>query len=146
MSPWVSSELNKVLWFLTIVLIPFTGPSIFITCPTEMESSQLWFNDLWNYSICPYLIQAARDGLQKNGLRSPFEEPAEWIIKTYPWKQDENDDTAHHNLNKIKLEDIQPYPGLRVQSPLSDPLSDMLLRLQVATSSEDSGQLSQQSH
>lgn len=123
-----------------------------------MESSQSWFNDLWNYSIHPYLIQAARDGLQKNGLRSPFEDPTNWIIKTYPWKQsvdlplnatsttpttttglvvDENGFDNLINLNPIKLDDIQPYPGLTISSPISDPLSDMLLRLQVATSANE---------
>lgn len=113
-----------------------------------MESSRAWFNDLWNYSIHPYLIQAAREGLQKNGLRSPFEDPTSWIIKTYPWKQsliedsvttnDENgSENSTININPIKLDDIQPYPGLTISSPISDPLSDMLLRLQVATSANE---------
>uniref|UniRef100_T1JTB6 AAA+ ATPase domain-containing protein n=3 Tax=Tetranychus urticae TaxID=32264 RepID=T1JTB6_TETUR len=147
---WIPKVWNHINHFLEVhhssdVTL---GPSLFITCPIDLESSRAWFNDLWNYSIHPYLIQAAREGLQKNGLRSPFEDPTSWIIKTYPWKQsliedsvttnDENgSENSTININPIKLDDIQPYPGLTISSPISDPLSDMLLRLQVATSANE---------
>ena len=27
-------------------------------------ASQVWFSDLWNYSIVPYLLEAVREGIQ----------------------------------------------------------------------------------
>ena len=38
-----------------------------------MEQSQVWFTDLWNYSIVPYLVEAVREGLQLYGKRSSWE-------------------------------------------------------------------------
>lgn len=30
----------------------------------EISGSKVWFTDLWNYSIVPYLLEAVREGLQ----------------------------------------------------------------------------------
>lgn len=40
------------------------GPRLFLSCPMEVETSQVWFTDLWNYSIVPYLLEAVREGIQ----------------------------------------------------------------------------------
>lgn len=30
----------------------------------DVEGSRVWFTDLWNYSIIPYMLEAVREGLQ----------------------------------------------------------------------------------
>lgn len=40
------------------------GPCLFLSCPMDVEGSQVWFTDLWNYSIIPYMLEAVREGLQ----------------------------------------------------------------------------------
>lgn len=44
------------------------GPRLFLSCPMDIAGSQVWFTDLWNYSVVPYIIEAVRDGLQVRWL------------------------------------------------------------------------------
>ena len=30
----------------------------------NFDQAEVWFADLWNYSIVPYLLEAVRDGIQ----------------------------------------------------------------------------------
>lgn len=43
---------------------PSPGPRLFLSCPIDVDGSRVWFTDLWNYSIIPYLLEAVREGLQ----------------------------------------------------------------------------------
>lgn len=47
-----------------IPAFPFPGPRLFLSCPIDVDGSRVWFTDLWNYSIIPYLLEAVREGLQ----------------------------------------------------------------------------------
>lgn len=47
-----------------ILAFPFAGPRLFLSCPIDVDGSRVWFTDLWNYSIIPYLLEAVREGLQ----------------------------------------------------------------------------------
>ena len=58
-----------------------------MSCPMEVDGSQVWFTDLWNYSLVPYLLDAVRDGLQMYGKRAPWEDPVQFIFRTYPWSK-----------------------------------------------------------
>ena len=40
----------------------------------DVAGSRLWFTDLWNYSLVPYLLEAVREGLQV-GDRSKVNRP-----------------------------------------------------------------------
>ena len=40
------------------------GPRLFLSAPMEIGGSKIWFTDLWNYSIVPYMLEAVREGLQ----------------------------------------------------------------------------------
>ncbi|EPY85164.1 neuron navigator 3 isoform 1 [Camelus ferus] len=44
------------------------GPRLFLPCPMDVEGSRVWFMDLWNYSLVPYILEAVREGLQMNML------------------------------------------------------------------------------
>ncbi|XP_073802713.1 neuron navigator 3 isoform X44 [Danio rerio] len=61
------------------------GPRLFLSCPMDADGSRVWFTDLWNYSLVPYLLEAVREGLQLYGKRAAWEDPSKWVIDTYPW-------------------------------------------------------------
>lgn len=46
------------------VMVCGAGPRLFLSCPMDVEGSRVWFTDLWNYSIIPYMLEAVREGLQ----------------------------------------------------------------------------------
>lgn len=64
------------------------GPRLFLLCPNNAENSQVWFTDLWNYAVVPYLMDAVREGLQLYGKRAAWEDPTQFVIDTYPWVED----------------------------------------------------------
>ncbi|XP_029844364.3 neuron navigator 2 isoform X3 [Ixodes scapularis] len=113
------------------------GPRLFLACPMDVASSQVWFTDLWNYSIVPYLLEAVREGLQLYGKRAPWEDPAEWVLQTYPWPGPASDAPQ---LLRLRPEDLgyDPSAGPKVASDQpdadADPLLNMLMRLQEAAS------------
>ncbi|KAB7496192.1 Neuron navigator 2 [Armadillidium nasatum] len=72
------------------------GPRLFLSCPSSVEGSQVWFADLWNYSMVPYMVEAVREGLQLYGKRASWEDPSTWIQETYPWVQ-----TAHGGAKSL---------------------------------------------
>ncbi|XP_064627297.1 neuron navigator 3-like isoform X4 [Lineus longissimus] len=143
------------------------GPRLFLSCPMDMSGSQVWFTDLWNYSIVPYMLEAVREGLQVRNLygrRAPWEDPAEWVIETYPWGPT-NDGHSEDwpSLQRLRPEDVgydtQGMVGegkakatQQAQSDVEgDPLLNMLMRLQEAASysspqSNDSDNTSLDSH
>ncbi|XP_021119575.1 neuron navigator 2 isoform X3 [Heterocephalus glaber] len=118
------------------------GPRLFLSCPIDVDGSRVWFTDLWNYSIIPYLLEAVREGLQLYGRRAPWEDPAKWVMDTYPWAAS----PQQHEwppLLQLRPEDVG-FDGYAVpregssskQVPPSDaegdPLMNMLMRLQEA--------------
>ncbi|XP_052551644.1 neuron navigator 2 isoform X4 [Tympanuchus pallidicinctus] len=118
------------------------GPRLFLSCPIDVDGSRVWFTDLWNYSIIPYLLEAVREGLQLYGRRAPWEDPAKWVMDTYPWAAT----PQHHEwppLLQLRPEDVG-FDGYSLsregstskQVPVSDaegdPLMNMLMRLQEA--------------
>ncbi|GFW93032.1 hypothetical protein TNCV_4209671 [Trichonephila clavipes] len=136
------------------------GPRLFLSCPIDLSSSQVWFTDLWNYSVVPYVLEAVREGLQLYGRRAPWEDPAEWVYETYPWPIHAS--TGEPQLLRLRPEDVgyegHPGPSIGSKSHLTnnpsneaDPLLNMLMRLQEAASyssphSNDSDSTSMDSH
>ncbi|CAH2325624.1 neuron navigator 2 isoform X1 [Pelobates cultripes] len=118
------------------------GPRLFLSCPIDVDGSRVWFTDLWNYSIIPYLLEAVREGLQLYGRRAPWEDPAKWVMGTYPWSAV----PQHHEwppLLQLRPEDVgfdgysMPREGTSSKHVPStdvegDPLMNMLMRLQEA--------------
>ncbi|KAL1454928.1 hypothetical protein WDU94_009057 [Cyamophila willieti] len=138
------------------------GPRLFLSCPSDVSGSQIWFTDLWNYSIVPYLMEAVREGIQLYGRRAPFTDPAYFITETYPWPSEclaQGVPAGPNALIRLRPEDvgydiehpadissrINPSmiasfsPSYSSQPDLndpngdqSDPLMNMLMRLQEA--------------
>lgn len=46
------------------LFLSLLGPRLFLSCPMDADGSRVWFTDLWNYSLVPYLLEAVREGLQ----------------------------------------------------------------------------------
>ncbi|KAG8200466.1 hypothetical protein JTE90_000546 [Oedothorax gibbosus] len=140
--PKVWHHLNKYLETYSSSDVTI-GPRLFLSCPVDLASSQVWFTDLWNYSIIPYVLEAVREGLQLYGRRAPWEDPAEWVYETYPWPI--HSGTTEPQLLRLRPEDVgyEGHPGPNVGSKPhhtantnndADPLLNMLMRLQEAAS------------
>uniref|UniRef100_A0A8C3RQD2 AAA+ ATPase domain-containing protein n=1 Tax=Chelydra serpentina TaxID=8475 RepID=A0A8C3RQD2_CHESE len=118
------------------------GPRLFLPCPMDVDGSRVWFTDLWNYSLVPYLLEAVREGLQMYGKRAPWEDPSKWVADTYPWSSA----PVQHDwpsLLQLRPEDVgfEGYASAQEGTtskhiPQSDtegdPLMNMLMRLQEA--------------
>ncbi|KAJ8272324.1 hypothetical protein COCON_G00111830 [Conger conger] len=118
------------------------GPRLFLSCPIDVDGSRVWFTDLWNYSIIPYMLEAVREGLQLYGRRVPWEDPAKWVMETYPWAASPQQHEWAPLLH-LRPEDVgfDGYSASREgchsqRAPPSDtegdPLMNMLMRLQEA--------------
>ncbi|XP_029316080.1 neuron navigator 2 isoform X2 [Cottoperca gobio] len=120
------------------------GPRLLLSCPMDVEGSRVWFTDLWNYSIIPYMLEAVREGLQLYGRRAAWEDPAAWVIDTYPWSATSTP-ADWPPLLQLRPEDVgfdgysAPREGVRKEPPQSDsdadPLMNMLMRLKEAATS-----------
>ncbi|KAM9765720.1 LOW QUALITY PROTEIN: neuron navigator 2 [Menidia menidia] len=120
------------------------GPRLFLSCPMDVEGSRVWFTDLWNYSIVPYMLEAVREGLQLYGRRAPWEDPAAWVVDTYPWSSTPPPGDWNPLL-QLRPEDVgfdgysAPREGPRREGPQggghADPLMNMLMRLKEAATS-----------
>ncbi|XP_048506232.1 protein sickie isoform X2 [Athalia rosae] len=133
------------------------GPRLFLSCPMEVAGSQVWFTDVWNYSVVPYLVDAVREGLTLYGRRisgngngdSPWEDPAHFITSSYPWIATHAVHGGSDALRRMRPEDVGydvvssgHNSGVGASSVKSlgsthsdtegDPLLNMLMRLQEA--------------
>uniref|UniRef100_A0A3B3CFA4 Neuron navigator 3 n=1 Tax=Oryzias melastigma TaxID=30732 RepID=A0A3B3CFA4_ORYME len=118
------------------------GPRLFLPCPMDVEGSRVWFTDLWNYSLVPYLLEAVREGLQLYGKRAVWEDPSKWVNDTYPWSAASLQQDGQ-SLLQLRPEDVG-YDGyssskegasakqVSQSDTEGDPLMNMLLRLQEA--------------
>ncbi|XP_063998046.1 neuron navigator 3 isoform X2 [Pogoniulus pusillus] len=118
------------------------GPRLFLPCPMDVDGSRVWFTDLWNYSLVPYLLEAVREGLQMYGKRAPWEDPSKWVADTYPWS---SASLQHEwpSLLHLRPEDVgyEGYASAKEGTTSKhvpqtdtegDPLMNMLMRLQEA--------------
>ncbi|XP_078530377.1 neuron navigator 3 isoform X2 [Lissotriton helveticus] len=120
------------------------GPRLFLSCPMDVDGSRIWFTDLWNYSVVPYLLEAVREGLQMYGKRAPWEDPSKRVLESYPWS---SASSQHEwpSLLQLRPEDVG-YEGyssakegttskhIKQTDSEGDPLMNMLMRLQEAAS------------
>ncbi|XP_044136342.1 neuron navigator 3 isoform X3 [Bufo gargarizans] len=118
------------------------GPRLFLSCPLDVDGSRIWYTDLWNYSVIPYLLEAVREGLQMYGKRAPWEDPSRWIIDTFPWISSSSQRQCPALL-QLQPEDVG-YDGYVTAKEGTtsrnvpdtdkdgDPLMSMLMRLQEA--------------
>ncbi|XP_044311352.1 neuron navigator 3 [Varanus komodoensis] len=118
------------------------GPRLFLSCPIDVDGSRVWFTDLWNYSLIPYIMEAVREGLQMYGKRAPWEDPSKWIADTCPWSSLQHDWSS---LLQLRPEDVgyEGYASAKEGTTSKhipqtesegDPLMNMLMRLKEAAS------------
>ncbi|XP_072936202.1 protein sickie-like isoform X3 [Epargyreus clarus] len=107
------------------------GPRLFLACPMDLEASQAWFADVWNYSIVPYASEAVREGVALYGRRRhAAQDPLQHVKSTYPWREPNHS----HTLRAITVEDIGIEDANQDANTTQnqDPLLNMLMRLQEA--------------
>nr|XP_055048989.1 neuron navigator 2 isoform X2 [Misgurnus anguillicaudatus] len=115
------------------------GPRLFLSCPMDVEGSRVWFTDLWNYSIIPYMLEAVREGLHMYGRKAAWEDPAKWVMESFPWASSPQQH-EWHSLLRLRPEDVgfdgfslsqEGSPGKQPAQSKSeeDPLMNMLMRL-----------------
>ncbi|KAG7329608.1 hypothetical protein KOW79_007782 [Hemibagrus wyckioides] len=117
------------------------GPRLFLSCPMDVEGSQVWFTDLWNYSIIPYMLEAVREGLQLYGRKASWEDPSLWVLESYPWPSSLQQ-LQCPPLLRLRREDVgfdsfPREPGTQSTEIMPDgaerdPLMNMLMRLKEA--------------
>ncbi|XP_075709737.1 neuron navigator 1 isoform X7 [Rhinoderma darwinii] len=116
------------------------GPCFFLSCPIGIEDFRVWFIDLWNNSIIPYLSEGSKDGLKVHKQRAAWEDPVEWVRDTLPWPLAQQDQSKLLHLPQPSmgnsLSASPPRERIVKESPPasleSDPLMAMLLKLQEA--------------
>ncbi|CAH0722453.1 unnamed protein product, partial [Brenthis ino] len=107
------------------------GPRLFLACPMDLEASQAWFADVWNYSIVPYASEAVREGVALYGRRRHAAvDPLQHVKSTYPWREPNHS----HTLRPITVEDAGMEEANQDANTNNnqDPLLNMLMRLQEA--------------
>ncbi|TSQ92644.1 Neuron navigator 2 [Bagarius yarrelli] len=117
-------------------------PRLFLSCPMDVEGSQVWFTDLWNYSIIPYMLEAVREGLQLYGRKTSWEDPSLWVLENYPWTSNLQQ-LQCPPLLRLRREDVgfdcfPKEPGTQCaevtpDTEVRDPLINMLMRLKEAS-------------
>ncbi|XP_025406200.1 protein sickie isoform X4 [Sipha flava] len=122
--PEVRNHLNQLLETHSSSEVTL-GPVLFISCPMDLETSQMWFSDLWNYSLVPYVMDMVREGIRLYGKRAAWNDPTLFVIQSYPWSN-----AVHKTLEsfiRIRPEDV----GYDLEHN-HDPLLNMLMTLQEA--------------
>ncbi|KOB64451.1 Protein sickie, partial [Operophtera brumata] len=90
------------------------GPRLFLACPMDLDASQAWFADVWNYSIVPYASEAVREGIALYGRRRHAAvDPLQHVKSTYPWREPNHS----HTLRAITVEEI----GIEESNPDQNP-------------------------
>ncbi|XP_055591717.1 protein sickie-like [Uranotaenia lowii] len=106
------------------------GPRLFLSCPMNLQDSQVWFTDVWNYHLAPYLMEAVREGVQLYGRRGgSWVDPCTFVRETYPWPVSP---TTVPQLRQITADDVGLEASAPANSENQDPLLNMLMRLQEA--------------
>jgi neuron navigator 2 len=106
------------------------GPRLFLACPLEQTDSQVWFQDVWNYHLAQYLVEAVREGVQLYGRRGGvWVDPCQFVRETYPWPVGP---TTVPTLRQITADDVGLDAGAPNINETQDPLLNMLMRLQEA--------------
>lgn len=105
------------------------GPRLFLACPLDLKESQVWFTDIWNYHLSPYLIEAVREGVQLYGRRGgAWNDPSAFIRNSYPWPYGPD---SVPPLRQINAEDVG-LEGVAVSSgDNQDPLVSFEWRLKL---------------
>lgn len=98
------------------------GPRLFLSCPLDLTDAQVWFTDVWNYHLAPYLLEAVREGVQLYGRRGgAWVDPVTFVRETYPWAAI-NGSKNMPPLRQINAEDVGLEGSAANGTDTQDPL------------------------
>lgn len=104
------------------------GPRLFLSCPLDLNDAQVWFTDVWNYHLAPYLLEAVREGVQLYGRRGgAWIDPVTFVRETYPWTII-NVSSVIPPLRQINAEDVGLEGNGANGSDSQDPLVSFNVR------------------
>lgn len=96
------------------------GPRVFLSCPLDLNESQAWFTEIWNFHLAPYLVDAVKEGVQLYGRRGgAWADPSAYIRDSYPWPVEP---TNVPSLRQITADDVGLESGETNNSESQDPL------------------------
>lgn len=62
------------------------GPGLLTDCPLGQEETQVWFTEVWNTRLVPYIISTVRSSATASStLLETWTDPLDWVLATYPW-------------------------------------------------------------
>ena len=73
--------------------------------PFDIEKSEIWFIQLWNYTVIPYLSDLLKEKFfeEASNHSDLFEEPTETVLNKYPWTMTKNSKISiSERLHKLK--------------------------------------------
>ena len=82
--PQLWSHVNKYIELYNSIDLTL-GPKLFASFPMDIQQAQVWFVELWNSFLVPYLIDTIKEGLEVYGTKTAWENPKTWLSKTLPW-------------------------------------------------------------
>lgn len=111
------------------------GPRLFLSCPLDLTDAQVWFTDVWNYHLAPYLVEAVKEGVQLYGRRDgAWADPVTFVRETYPWSQF-NGFNSIPLLRQINTEDVGLEGGAAGGTDSQDPLVSLKKSNRLSTDS-----------
>ncbi|XP_025017349.1 neuron navigator 2 [Tetranychus urticae] len=131
---WFQQLFHHLNLFLEAFSSPLTphnlGPSVFFSCPLDIEASQEWFIDTWNHTIVPNVKQIVENySSEAVETSSPMQDPLIWVKDNYPWIENKE---HLHKLSPIIVKNDGSGCKPKVDS-ITDQLHNTLLRLQEVT-------------
>jgi hypothetical protein len=102
--PQLWSHVNKYIEMYNSIDLTL-GPKLFASFPMDIRQAQVWFVELWNNSLVPYLIDTIKEGLEVYGTKTAWENPKIWLSKTLPWLF--YDETLINSLYSIEANNFE---------------------------------------
>lgn len=94
------------------------GPGLLMDSPLGQEETQVWFTEVWNTRLVPYIKETVRTSSSPNSsIFDTWTDPLDWVLATYPWSV--NAACGPDQLARITASDIQPEGGLINRKNLS---------------------------
>ncbi|XP_066982596.1 neuron navigator 2-like isoform X3 [Macrobrachium rosenbergii] len=96
------------------------GPGLLMDSPLGQEETQVWFTEVWNTRLVPYIKETLRTSSSPNtSIFDTWTDPLDWVLATYPWPV--NAACGPDQLTRITASDIGKQEGGLLNRKLSAP-------------------------
>ncbi|XP_068233282.1 neuron navigator 2-like [Palaemon carinicauda] len=106
------------------------GPGLLMDSPLGQEETQVWFTEVWNTRLVPYIKETLRTSSSPNAnIFDTWTDPLDWVLATYPWPV--NAACGPDQLIRITASDIGKQEGGLLNRKLSEPYVPLSVRQQI---------------